>query len=205
MEINKPQKACDDPIASSLMSSSRRAVLRLAIGALTTLGVGGHTPYGQWTVYRRRNLFIVASRDDLEALRLARWLAQGLSRELPESHAKATRASDSVRIASLLATGQLDVAVLSQSDAARMLAGSEEYAAIGAVPIRAVSDFGSNVVVAVESFKTQHAYLLAGAIEHLRPTLPGFTRDVSSQPTRLPVHLGAAAYRNGAELPEMSE
>ena len=86
-----------------------------------------------------------------------------------------------------------------------MLAGSEEYTAIGAVPIRAVSDFGFYVVVAVESFKTQHAYLLAGAIEHLGVTLPGFARNVSSQPTRLPVHRGAAAYRNGAELPEMSE
>ena len=184
------------------MSSSRRAVLRIAIGAFATVAVGGHTPYGQWTVYRQRNLFIVASRDDIEALLLARWLAEGLSRELPESHAKATRASDSVRTASLLATGQLDVAVLSQSDAARILAGSEEYAAIGAVPIRAVSDFGSYVVVAVESFKTQHAYLLAGAIEHLRPTLPEFARSVSSQPTQLPVHPGAAAYRNGAELSE---
>jgi hypothetical protein len=184
---------------------SRRAVLRLAIGAFATVAIGGHTPYGQWTVYRRRNLFIVASREDLKALLLARWLAQGLSRELPESYAKATRASDSVRIASLLATGQLDVAVLSQSDAARMLAGSKEYTAIGAVPIRAIADFGFYVVVAVESFKTRHAYLLAGAIQHLGLTLPGFARNVSGQPTRLPVHPGAAAYRSGAELPEISE
>jgi len=116
----------------SLRSFLRRRILGVGAAALLITAVSAHTPYGQWTVYRQRNLFIVASRTDPRALDLAKLLVQGLAIELPESHARMTRASDVVRIASLLATGQLDVAIISREVAAAMFAGSNDFKAVDA-------------------------------------------------------------------------
>ena len=180
---------------------NRRNMARLIAATMAMVAVGAHTPYGQWTVYRQRNLFIVASRTDPHAVVLADALAVGLARELPESHARMTRASDPVRIASLLATGQLDVAIVSRSEAAGMSSGSGAYRAVGPVPIRTLAELGAHVFVTLETLKERHAYLLAAAVEHLRSSLPVAAETTSSQPLTLPEHPGAAAYRGGAPLP----
>jgi hypothetical protein len=167
--------------------------------------MGAHTPYGQWTVYRQRNLFIVASRTDQQAVALARALAEGLAREVPESNARMTRATDPVRIASLLATGQLDVAVVSREEAAAMLTGAEEYRAVGGVPLRRLAHLGAHVMVAHESFRSRHAYILAAAVDHLRADLPLSAATPGEEPSHLADHAGAAAYRSGAPLPPIAE
>jgi TRAP-type uncharacterized transport system substrate-binding protein len=183
---------------------ARRAVMKLAMAAIAAVAVGGHTPYGQWTVYRQRNLFIVASRTDGAALALARALVAGLAEELPESRARVTRATDPVRIASLLATGQLDVAVVSREEAAKMLAGSGDFSVVGPVPLRSLADLGTNLVVTVDGLKPRHAYLLALAIDHLRPALPVAAAALDA-PAALPMHPGAAAYYDGLPTPETAE
>ena len=187
--------------AARCQGLSRRNVARLIGATMAMVAVGAHTPYGQWTVYRQRNLFIVASRTDPHAVVLANALAAGLARELPESHARMTRASDPVRIASLLATGQLDVAIVSRDDAAGMGSGSGSYRAVGPVPLRALAELGTHLLVTVETLKARHAYLLAAAVEHLRGALPVAAEATSSQLLTLPEHPGAAAYRGGAPLP----
>jgi hypothetical protein len=180
---------------------SRRGLVKGASAAGVVLMAGGHTPYGQWTVYRRRNLFIVASRTDEQAVALARSLAEGLAREVPESHARMTRATDPVRVASLLATGQLDVAVVSRDDAAAMLAGTGEYRAVGPAPLRRLASLGVHVMVAVESFRPRHAYILASAVDHLRSELPLPAPTQDDEPPLLTDHAGAVAYRSGDALP----
>jgi TRAP-type uncharacterized transport system substrate-binding protein len=180
-------------------------LVKLAAVAIVVTVASAHTPYGQWTVYRQRNLFIVASRTDTEALNLAQALAASLARELPESHARMTRAADPVRVASLLATGQLDVAIVSRDEAASMLVGSGAYRAVGPVPLRALAELGGHVLVTVESFKARHAYLLAEAVEHLRASLPVAAATASLQPIQLPVHPGAATYYIGAPVPKATD
>jgi hypothetical protein len=176
----------------------RRQAARVLTATLAVMALTAHTPYGQWTVYRRRNLFIVASRTDTPAVELAQALVKGLARELPESHARFTRATDPVRIASLLATGQLDVAIISQGEAASMHAGLGAFEGIGPIPLRLLAELGSHLLVTVESFRERHAFLLAKAIEHLRPGLPLVA--ASSLPLPIPEHPGAAAYRGGKIL-----
>lgn len=173
----------------------------MAAGA-ASLFLTAHTPYGQWTVYRQRNLFIVASRTDDAALGLARAIVGGLAIELPESRARVTRATDPIRIASLLATGQLDVAVIAKAEAAAMLAGSGEYRAVGPVALRGLTELGAHLVVTVDGFKARHAYLLAMAVDHLRPTLPVATAAVTETSTAPPFHPGAAAYYSGFPAPD---
>lgn len=179
---------------------SRRGLWRLAAAALAAMVAGGHTPYGQWTVYRLRNLFLVAARTDPAAVALAEALAQGLARELPESQARMTRAADPVRVASLLATGQLDVAVVGRDEAALMREGGGAFAAVGPAPILALADLGGHLLVTVESFRPRHAYLLSEAVAHLRAALPKAVAAGGALP--VPEHPGAAAWRAGAPLPE---
>ena len=180
----------------------RRQLAKVAAAAVAAIAVGAHTPYGQWTVYRLRNLFIVASGTDVQAANLARALAEGLSRELPESHARMTRATDSVRIASLLATEQLDVAVVSREEAALILAGTGLYREVGPLQLRAIAALGEHVLVTVEGFAARHAYLIAAAVEHLRAGLPIGSANASAGPLPVPHHPGAALFYNGGPLPD---
>lgn len=178
---------------------TRRELGRLAAAALAATAAGGHSPYGQWTIYRQRNLFLVAARTDPAAIALAETLAEGLARELPESNARMTRAADPVRIASLLATGQLDVAVVGRDEAVLMREGGGAFAAVGPAPILALADLGGHLLVALESFRPRHAYLLAEAVEHLRGALP---KAAAAVPPPVPEHPGAAAWRTGAPMPD---
>ncbi len=182
---------------------SRRNLARLIAATMAMVAVGAHTPYGQWTVYRQFFFVLLGFLSDRHAVGGAEARAVGLARELPESHARMTRASDPVRIASLLATGQLDVAIVSRSEAAGMSSGSGAYRAVGPVPIRTLAELGAHFFVTVETLKERHAYLLAAAVEHLRSSLPVVAAEAtSSQPLTLPEHPGAAAYRGGAPLPD---
>jgi hypothetical protein len=176
----------------------RRQAAKLLTATVAAVALTAHTPYGQWTVYRRRNLFIVASRTDAAAMELTQALVQGLARELPESHARFTRATDTIRIASLLESGQLDVAIISRDEAASMNAGLGAFKEIGPIPLRLLTEFGSHLLVTVESFREHHAFLLAEAIEHLRSSLP--LAAAPSLPLPIPEHTGAAAYREGKIL-----
>jgi hypothetical protein len=172
---------------------SRRCFVKWAAVTFATVALAAHTPYGQWTVYRRRNLFIVASRTDTRAVELAQKLVQGLLQELPESNARFTRASDPVRIASLLATGQLDVAVVSRNQALQILNGSGDFRAVGSVPLRLLAELGYHLLVTVESFREQHASLVAEAFEHMRLQFPA-AAGLSGTLT-IPEHSGVIAYR----------
>jgi TRAP-type uncharacterized transport system substrate-binding protein len=127
---------------------------------------------------------------------LAKILVEGLAVELPESHARMTRASDVVRIASLLATGQLEVAIISREAATAMFAGSGDFKAVGPVPLRALAKLDRHLLVTVESFKASHAYLLTAAVDHLRPSLQSSAGPTQSQP--IPDHPGALRYHLGS-------
>ena len=188
-------------LAQPLSRPDRRALLKAAAAGAASVLLAAHTPYGQWTVYRQRNLFIVASRTDEAALLLARAIVEGLAVELPESRARVTRATDPVRIASLLATGQLDVAVVSRGEASAMLAGSGDFRTVGAASINSLAELGAHLMVTMDTFRPKHAYLLALSVDHLRQKLPIVAATASDAPT-LPFHPGAAAYYSGLPAPE---
>ncbi len=132
--------------------------------ALPSVAVA-HTPYRQWVVYRRKHLMIGCHRNDDTGYALAKELAAYLVEHLPSSRARVARAPSAVRLAGLLATDQLDIAVLSRVDAMEMGNGDEGYESVGAVDLVYLADLtGGYFMMAHQRLNTDHAGLIAEAV-----------------------------------------
>ena len=182
---------------------NRRAALAgglaagVALGALALAAVPAraHTPYNQWQVYRRRHLLVVASKRDPAAYDLARSLAGVLAEQLPESRALPSRAGTAARVASLLASGQMDVAVLSGREAAALRDGTGEFRDYGPVDLHALFAVGAHLLVCRADFPPPHAYLLAEALQRSRDRFAPAPAHVPGRgEAAVPVHPGAAAF-----------
>ncbi|WP_088892937.1 hypothetical protein [Leptolyngbya ohadii] len=125
-----------------------------------------HTPFPQWKVYRQRHLFIAIDRSDLAANELSRTLVEILDRDLPEAEAKVTRAVNSVGIASLLSTEQLDVGLMRTADAVAWMQGAPEFESIEPAALRTLVDLGDYLLLCREDFPDRHASLVAHALTH---------------------------------------
>jgi hypothetical protein len=91
---------------------SRRDALRLVVTGAASLLAGGHAPYGQWGVYRKRYLLILTTRADPTSYELGTRIAAVLAERLPDSRARVSRAPHTERIASLMSSKQMDVALI---------------------------------------------------------------------------------------------
>lgn len=143
---------------------NRRRLLGLGGAAGLVLLLGGHTPYRQWVVYRRKHLLIGCHRDDPETYALAKRIAAALAEHLPAAKARVARAPYPGRLASLLGTGQLEVAVLGTDEAGEMLGGAGPFAPYGPVAVRLLTPVGDRLLVARADFPERHAWLVTGAL-----------------------------------------
>lgn len=184
----------------------RREVLRAAAGAAAlALGPGlarGHTPYRQWLVYRKRYLHVLAHKGDPRAFALARAVAEILAAALPESRARPSRAADPRRLASLLGTGQMDVAVLAAADAPLLGEGRAPYDSAGPVALDALYRLGDHLLVSRRDFPAAHAYLIVEALERRPDALPADPAGIPADGAAgLALHPGAARLRAGEGPP----
>ena len=143
---------------------NRRELLGAVALLVSAQGVRAHTPYGQWVVYRKKHLLIGSHRADPETYALANKLIDVLATHLPGAKSRAARAPTAQRLASLIGTDQLDVAVLRRSDAIAMLNGSGKFAPYGRVAIRQMARLGPHILVAHKRFQARHAWLVARAL-----------------------------------------
>jgi hypothetical protein len=180
---------------------NRRRALRLSAGAAAALLLGGHTPYGQWVVYRKKHLLIGCHRADPETYVLAQRVVALLAEHLPAAKSRVARAPDAGRLASLLGTAQMEVATLSPADAAAMLRGSGRFAAYGAIALRVLTPVDGRLLVARADFPERHAWLVTGALAGTElapgPAPPG---DPSSD-WGIPWHPGSLAFLAGRPEP----
>jgi NMT1-like family len=147
----------------------RRAFLTLAALAGAACGVMGHSPYRQWQAYRKSRLIIVASAAEPAAYPLGEAVAAVLARYLPESRALAARAADSLEIVKLLASDQLDLAILTTADAGAAYEGRGRFAGQGALPLRALALLGPYLLVCRQDFPAATAQAIASTLaEHGR-------------------------------------
>lgn len=180
----------------------RRSTIRLGIAVAAVLFAAAHTPYEQWVVYRRRVLLIGSSRDDPEGYRLGQHVAVVLARDLPESRARPSRAPTAGRLASLIATDQMDFAVLPWSDAVALASGHPPYADFGGIAVQGLFGFETHVLVCLAAVPATHAYLISRALDRAIGPDSGSGFAMAKAGGALSLHPGARDYVAGHPMPE---
>jgi len=185
---------------------SRRRTLGLALAGAAWLLASGHAPYGQWGVYRKRYLLILTTRADPPSYELGERIAAVLAVRLPDSKARVSRAPHEERVASLISSKQMDVALMRRDDAAALRQGTPPFADYGPVPLHAIVGVGEYLLVCRADFPARHAWLIAGALSGDRGALPEALSPApmtaESPDARVPLHQGARAYFSGEPPPE---
>ncbi len=176
---------------------TRRQLLSAGGIALAGVLLGGHTPYGQWVVYRTKHLLIGCHRADAKTYGLAKAVVGELDRHLPEARARVARAPTAGRLASLLGTDQLEIAILSPADGQAMAAGAGPFKPYGPVPLYLLAQLGDYLLTAHSDFSQSHAWLVSDAI--LNSPLSN-TPSVDEVPA-LPWHAGTRLLLLGQPSP----
>jgi TRAP-type uncharacterized transport system substrate-binding protein len=177
----------------------RRTILRSGLAAAAFVMAGGHTPYRQWTVYRRKHLLIGTCRTDAPTYPLGKNIAATLEKYLPESRARVTRAPDQYRLASLITTGQLEIMLFSRNDTTALRDGVPPFEDFGTTDLTAVFSFGDHLLVTRPDFPDRHAWLVA---KTLTERAGDFVDAVPAHTTSLPVPAHPAAQAFAAGEPE---
>lgn len=162
---------------------------------------GGHTPYRQWAVYRRKHLLVGTCRADAPTYPLGKRVVAALEAGLPESRPRVTRARDRRRLASLVATGQIATALFSAGDAQRLQAGAPPFEAAGPTPLAALFRFGAYRLVCRPDFPDRHAWLVARALSAAATDFENAGLATASAQNDTPPHPGALAFAAGAAEP----
>ncbi|MFO1318963.1 MAG: hypothetical protein U1F52_05065 [Burkholderiales bacterium] len=186
------------------ISLRRRACLKAA-GAFAAAGcLTGHTPYNQWKIFRQRFLLIHTSREDPEGDVLGDALAAALLKHLPASRAQVARGPTDARTASLLSTGQAEVAVLQPALAWALSRAAPPFQDFFATPLQVLVENDRHQLVCVDRFPRHHGYLVARAVmnEGEAHGLRVPQREAGSPEAefRLPTHAGALAFARGESL-----
>lgn len=137
------------------------------LGALAALAVPAeaHTPYRQWVVYRRKHLMIGAHRENAVGYGLAKAAAAELAAHLPAASARVARAPSPPRLAALMATDQLDLAVLEAGAAADLMGGAGAFASIGPQSVATLAMVGvGHALIAHDRFPGEHGALVADTL-----------------------------------------
>lgn len=181
----------------------RRTFVRAGSGLIFGCAWSGkfaqaHTPFNQWVVYRRKHLLIGCHKEDLRTYALARQIVAVLESRLPTAKARIARAPTTGRLASLLGTDQLDVALLSHETAVRMAAGEGSFKPYGKIGLASLFLHPEYVLVGRTEIPAKHAWLIAHALDG--SGLEQMPR--SDKPPPLGWHKGANLFFNGEPLPE---
>ncbi len=188
--------------------AARRRFLKLTLAGLAGLACSGHAPYGQWGIYRKRYLLILTTRADPASFELGRKVAAALLRELPESQAQVSRAPHKARIASLLSSHQMDLALMRPDDAAALREGKAPFAGYGPMPLMTLVGVEDFLLVCRDDFAALHAWLIAEALSASGADFtvkPAKSEPPAAPDPRLPLHPGAIAFFSGGAKPEGPE
>lgn len=177
----------------------RRFCLRLLGGAAAFWLLGGHSPYRQWDVYRKARLVLLVSAADAASIRLAQALAAVFLSRLPDSRATVARARDTNDLVRLIASKQLEVAVMREGDAFAAFSGAAPFADNGRIPLRTLAALGEHLFVCLQDVPSSAGYLLVEALTaHWRDIDPALVRKASGprppQELRVPLHAGALEF-----------
>lgn len=159
----------------------------------------GHSPYRQWEVYRKVRLVLLVDAEDAASVRLGQAIAGVLAKHLPESRAMTARARDINDLVRLVATRQLDTALMRENDAWTALSGTGPFADNGNVPLRTLAQLDAYVFVCRDDLPRPSAYRLAETLAEQWPQIGAVLPNGARGPrpassARIPVHPGANEY-----------
>jgi hypothetical protein len=176
---------------------NRRSILRLSSGAAAVLLLSAHTPYGQWVVYRKKHLLIGCHKEDPVTYDLAKKVAARFAEHLPAAKSRVARAPSAGRLASLLGTEQMEIAILGPADASAMVRGDGNFKAYGAIALRALMPVDGRILLCRADFPARHGWLVALALigSELVPKFEP-SRDLA-----IPWHPGSLAFLEGKPEP----
>ncbi len=181
------------------MTHNRRRFLKSGLTAAAGLLVSAHTPYRQWDVYRMRHLLIGTTREDAESYPLGKQLAEILGAAVPDSSARVARARQVTRLASLLTTDQLKLALIAEDHLADLAAGRGAFADFGPLALSRLYRFGDLLLVARSDFPEAHAWIITHALMMNAGAFSG-RPPAEATGSVLPVHPGALAALRGETL-----
>lgn len=142
---------------------------------------------------------LLVSASEQPSVLLGRTLAALYAERLPESRATMARARDNNDVVRLMASKQLDVALLREGEAYAALAGEGRYAQGGGIALRALAVLGEYVFVCRDDLPKASAYMLTEALAEgwrdLDPALVGAAKSPRPGGTLpIPLHPGALQY-----------
>jgi hypothetical protein len=183
---------------------NRRRLLRVAMAGGLWLALSAHSPYRQWDVHRKTRLIVLVSATEQQSVLLGSILAAIYVQRLPESRATMARARDNNDVVQLMASKQLDVALLRERDAYAALVGEGPYADSGTPRLRALAMLGDFVFICRDDLPAASAYMLTEALaERWGDIDPALVRAAPSpRPAStlpIPLHPGALEYYRGHE------
>lgn len=178
---------------------NRRGLLRLAAASGLWFVLTGHSPYRQWDVYRKVRLVVLVNAEDAVSVQLGQEIAGLLAVHLPESRAMMARARAINDLVRLLASKQLDTALMREEDAFAAFGGSGRFADNGKVPLRALAQFGSYLFVCRDDLPKPNGYQIAETIAEQWRAIDAKLVAGASGPKplssmRIPIHSGALEY-----------
>ena len=155
--------------------------------------LSGHSPY------RKTRLIVMASKDDARAGVVADGLAGFFATYWQDSKSASGRARTAPELVKLLFTNQLEVGVLSQSDAAAARLGQDRFAKIGPVALCALAVLKDHLLVTRADLLQPIAEKILQAMQanwaSLNPDLTGAVAGpYAGQPIGIPLHSVAADF-----------
>jgi TRAP-type uncharacterized transport system substrate-binding protein len=182
-----------------MMMTKRRHFIQAVLAGGLWVMLTGHSPYKQWDVFRKTRLVVLVNADDQSSVKLGTALAEFYAKQLPESRATFARAKNKHDMVRLLASKQLEVALLTESDAYAVLTGAEPYADNGKVPLRALASLGDYLFICREDLPPQSAQMLTEALGDNWGELKSDMAQKNKNPrpadgSRIPLHQGALEY-----------
>ena len=175
-----------------------RLTLTSALALFPVFKALAHTPYRFWDVFRKRNMQILTSHADYTGDDTGDTWVAVLRENLPLSRAMVSRAHDMPRIASLLKTDQVKIAVLSYMHARLMFTGEPPFEEYAPLPMEILIDNGKYLLVTRPDLPLYHGYLVTTALmeaaDKLQLVNPGKGHFGMS------VHAGAQACYRGEKL-----
>lgn len=176
---------------------TRRHLLGALAAGICASQASAHSLYRQWLVYRRKHLLIGCHRKDLRTYGLAQEIVEAVNHAAPEAKSRVARAPRPERLASLLGTDQMELAVIGVETAAEMKAGRGRFAPYGRIDLSALGAFDGYVLAAEVSFSAQHGWIVAAALDEAGLGGAGWDQTVLAQ------HPGARAFRSGVGIEDL--